>query len=116
MDRREMLATLGASAALPAGRLVAFQGVQLGELRNPVDLNALREKFQAGDPINLKKLRDARWNPDRAAQYMEKFGVVKGVNYSTRFGLYFRTTMSASYRQYWDLPPAQDSVSASSLQ
>ena len=90
MNRREMLGALAAGASPLARPLAAFQGVQLGELRNPVDLNALRQKYQAGDPIDLRKLRDSRWSRERAAKYMESRGVVKGVNYSTRFGGVFQ--------------------------
>jgi len=90
MNRREMLGALAVGASLPARPLAAMQGVPLGELKKPVDMNALREKFQAGDPVDLRKLRDSRWSRDRAARYMEKIGVVKGVNYSTRFGPVFQ--------------------------
>ena len=90
INRREWLGTMAASTSLPAGTLMAMQGVQLSELRNPVDLNALRQKYQAGDPIYLQRLRTSRWSPARAFQYMERFGVVKGVNYSTRMGGVFQ--------------------------
>jgi hypothetical protein len=90
MNRRQMLGTLAAGTSLGAGRLAAMQGVILGELKNPVNLNALREKYQAADPVDLKKLRDSRWTRERTSKYMERFGVVKGVNYSTRFGPVFQ--------------------------
>jgi len=90
MNRRQMLGSLAVSASLPAKPLMAMQGVQLSELRNPVDLNALREKYRAGDPFNLTKLRNSRWSPDRTFKYMERFGVVRGTNYSTRMGGVFQ--------------------------
>ena len=89
MDRRQMLTALAASAFLPA-RALRAQGVMLGELRQPVDLNAIREKYQSGDPVDLNRLRASRWSRERAYQYMERFGVVKGVNYSTRVGPVFQ--------------------------
>ena len=89
LSRRQLFGTL-AAAALLTRRAAAGQGVILSELDKPVDLNALREKFQAGDPVDLRQLRDLRWSRERAATYMEKFGVVKGVNYSTRFGGVFQ--------------------------
>jgi hypothetical protein len=81
-----MFAAMAAGATLRPGDLAAMQGVILSELNKPVDLNALREKYQAGDPVDLKKLRASRWSRERAAKYMERFGVVKGVNCSPRAG------------------------------
>ena len=85
MNRRQLFGTL-AAGALSARSLAAGQGVILSELDKPVDLAGLRKKYHAGDPVDLNALRGARWSPDRAFKYMQKFGVVKGVNYSTRVG------------------------------
>jgi hypothetical protein len=90
MRRREVFAALAAGATLRPGNVAAMQGVILSELNKPVDLNAIREKYQAGDPVNLSKLRAARWSRERAFKYMERFGVVKGVNYSPRAGSIFQ--------------------------
>ncbi len=90
MRRRDMFTALAAGATLRPRDLAGMQGVILSELNKPVDLNALREKYQAGDPVNLTKLRAARWSRERAAKYMERFGVVKGVNYSPRAGSIFQ--------------------------
>jgi len=90
MKRREMLAALAAGATLRPSDLAAMQGVILSELTKPVNLNELRQKYHAGDPVDLTKLRAARWSRERAAKYMERFGAVKGVNYSTRFGGVFQ--------------------------
>lgn len=85
VNRRQLFGTL-AAGALSVRSLAAGQGVILSELDKPVDLAGLRKKYHAGDPVDLNALRGARWSPDRAFKYMQKFGVVKGVNYSTRVG------------------------------
>jgi hypothetical protein len=90
MKRREMFAALAAGATLRPRDLAAMQGVILSELNKPVDLDGLRAKYHAGDPVNLNKLRAARWSRERAFKYMERFGVVKGTNYSPRSGGIFQ--------------------------
>jgi hypothetical protein len=39
------------------------------------------QALQEGNPIDLDKLRSARWDERRAFQYMQRFGEVKGCNY-----------------------------------
>ena len=91
-SRRQLLGgAVAAGASFAAHRLSAFQGVPLGELQTPVDIDALREKEHAGDPVDLTRLRESRWTPERAHQYMRKFGPIKGIGYNaTRFGALFQ--------------------------
>src|ERR1700753_1400847 len=68
MDRRSVLRGIAASAcgalALPG---VAYEESQPSQ--------------EASAPRRLELLRSARWNEDRAFQYMERFHEIKGCNY-----------------------------------
>lgn len=77
MDRRELLTTLAGSAA-------AGWALSALPLKGTEDS---RSQIQAGDPVDLQKMWDARWSPERAFKYMAQFGEVKGCNYfNTRTG------------------------------
>jgi hypothetical protein len=74
LTRRRALGTMAAACAYPLvseGNRCRAQGV-------PVQVPAPR-----GDNVSAeaKRLRAARWSPDRAAKYMARFGAIKGCNY-----------------------------------
>jgi hypothetical protein len=68
IDRRQALAAIAAMCGTP---LLRGQGV-------PVQVPAPR-----GENVSTeaKALRRARWTPERATQYMQRFGAIRGCNY-----------------------------------
>ncbi len=71
MNRRYLLKAL-AGGACSGWMLPAFSAE---------DNRISGAEFQAGAPVDLKKLRNARWDEKRAYEYMQRFGEVKGCNY-----------------------------------
>ena len=83
MDRRSLLK----GAALSVGSQWAFpklsaQGLQQSHaaVQQSAAVDLARE-IQQGTTVDLAKLRNARWDENRAFGYMQKFGEVKGCNY-----------------------------------
>lgn len=65
--------------ALLAGiAVIAF--VSPAVKRLPADQSAPGE-----ETVDVKKLLDSRWTPERAFAYMDRFGVIKGCNYVPRY-------------------------------
>src|SRR5580692_9005038 len=83
MDRRSLLK----AAALSAGThwaLPGFSAQAQQESAAKVQQGAaadLANQIQQGMTVDLARLRNARWSEDRAFEYMQKFGEVKGCNY-----------------------------------
>ncbi len=76
MDRRELLTALARSGA--TGWLLSALPLQ--------GMEESRSKIQAGDPVDVEQLWDARWSPERAFKYMSQFGEVKACNYVPQTG------------------------------
>ena len=82
MDRRDLLkcAVLSAGARLTLPVLSVNGQASVAETQ-PGAADDIAREIQQGAPVDLARLRNARWDEKRAFEYMQRFGEVKGCNY-----------------------------------